>query len=68
MDDREIIDHRTVARFAWLPTRLDSGEWVHLCWYEADEILEPDYAGVSTGNWIVVARHTPRADRAGHTP
>lgn len=54
---------RTVERFAWLPVRLDAdGQrqrrwyegWVHLGWYRSLEVMEPDYSGWSTGNWIRV--------------
>lgn len=52
---------RTVQRFAWLPVRLDTGRWVHLDWYEAEQrLVTPDDSepwGSSAPEWRTVARH-----------
>jgi hypothetical protein len=50
------MEERRIERFAWLPVRLENGEWIHLRWYHAVERFEPDWGGVSTGNWLVVRR------------
>lgn len=55
---------RTVERFAWFPTRLTGGGWIHLCHYESTERWEPDEAsGWSTGCWLTVHRRLPLSRR-----
>lgn len=56
------MDRRTVRRFAWLPTRLESGQWVHLRWYEAEQVLRAsddlEPWGSLQPQWETVARHS----------
>jgi hypothetical protein len=47
---------RTIDRFAWFPTRLSSGKWIHLRWYRATEEWRDDETGWSTGRWWTIAR------------